>query len=669
MSKEVKWGQVKHHWEIYLFVIPTLMFIALFQYYPAASGIFHSFYRWNGADISEPVGFANYTDLLTSQTFWDSFQVALILGAFNVVKMIPAILIATCIHRCRSPRMQYLYRIFFVVPMVIPGLVVALIWRSFFFEASAGYLNRTLHATGLYGLLHFLDQTFGWGGIFDAGHAPAWLGDPRLIIAACVIWGFPWVGSFAVLTHLAKLQGISKEIYEAAEIDGVNWWTKFTKIEIPMLMGSIYLLLVFVIIDTIKDAGTIYALAGIDGGPGGRATVPALFMLRKAFLQQQMGYACCVGLVLTVVVFSLQKISSALLDWRNLARWQQISFRGGFAAFALFLIATGQLLPIAVVILLLVIPWGSLFPQRRAAAADTAGDSSSRWRPGEYRHGGGTPSKSLQALGNYFLRGAKHATIWGVLALALLPLYLMLVVSLKDNQQFYNQPATPAPPFHWENWRTAWEMITPTLANSFFISISATVLMLFLAICAAYFFVRLRMPLSGIFWNAILILMMLPAIANLVPLFNLLKDLSLLNTLTALILVGTSAGQVFAIFVLRNFIADIPVDLFEAAEIDGASHFQQMWTVVVPLSGPILGTVGVMQFLTAWNEFLLPLVVIRDHVRLPVMVQLLRMVGEYTKLWGPLMAGYTLASLPIIFLFICSMKLFIRGLTEGATKG
>jgi ABC-type glycerol-3-phosphate transport system permease component len=76
-----------------------------------------------------------------------------------------------------------------------------------------------------------------------------------------------------------------------------------------------------------------------------------------------------------------------------------------------------------------------------------------------------------------------------------------------------------------------------------------------------------------------------------------------------------------------------------------------------------------MQFIGAWNDFVLPLIVMRDHARLPVMVQLLRMAGEYIKLWGPLMAGYALASIPIIILFIFSMKLFIKGLTEGAVKG
>ena len=177
------------------------------------------------------------------------------------------------------------------------------------------------------------------------------------------------------------------------------------------------------------------------------------------------------------------------------------------------------------------------------------------------------------------------------------------------------------------------------------------------------------MPFSNFIWNAILILMMMPAIANLIPLFRLLRDLNLINTLSALIIVGASGGQIFAIFVLRSFVEDIPKDLFEAAEIDGASHFQQMMIIVVPLAGPILGTVGVMNFISQWNDFVMPLIVIRDHARLPVMVQLLRMAGEYIKLWGPLMAGYAMASIPVIVLFVLTMKLFTKGLTEGGVKG
>lgn len=234
-----------------LFIIPTLVAIGLFIYYPAASGIFHSFFRWNGADISEWQGVGNYTDLLTSSLFWHSFRNAFLLGMWNVIKMIPPLFVAVAIHRCRSTRMQFFYRILFVIPMVVPPLIIALVWRSFFFEANSGYLNRFIEFANLRGGLNLLAPLFGWGDAFAGAGKPAWLGDPRLIFTACVVWGFPWVSSLAVLTHLAKLQSISKDVYEAGDIDGVSWWSKFTKIELPLITGSIYIMLVFMIIGTV----------------------------------------------------------------------------------------------------------------------------------------------------------------------------------------------------------------------------------------------------------------------------------------------------------------------------------------------------------------------------------------------------------------------------------
>lgn len=279
-------------------------------------------FRWNGADISEWVGWNNFTDLVASDAFWDSFSVAFILGAWNIMKMIPPLIVAVCIHRCKSDRVQFLYRCMFVIPMVMPGFIVALLWRSFFFDASSGYLNQFLHASGLFDLLIRLDGIFHFGSmdngvyhpLFTQGVPANWLGDPKLILVACVVWGFPWVGSFAVLTHLAKLQNISKDVYEAGDIDGVSWWTKFTKVELPLMMSSIYLLLVFTVIDTIKDAAIVLAIADMDGGPGGAVNVPALFMLRKAMKDNQMGYACAIGIVLTLIVLLLQKISTLLLN-------------------------------------------------------------------------------------------------------------------------------------------------------------------------------------------------------------------------------------------------------------------------------------------------------------------------------------------------------------------
>ncbi len=712
-ARRIKWSQLRYHWEIYFFILPALAALGVFVYYPAFSGMYHSFFRWNAADIVEPVGLTNYKDLLFSEEFWRSFRNAFLLGFWNVIKMIPPIGVAVAIHRCRSERMQFFYRAMFVIPMVIPPLVVALIWRSFFFEATSGYLNQFIDVLTLRPILHWLAPLFGWGDVFTEAGNPAWLGDPRLIFTACVIWGFPWVGSLAVLTHLAKLQGISKDVYEAGDIDGVNWWTKFTRIELPLISGSIYIMFVFVIIGTITDAGIIFALAGMEGGPGGRVDVPALFMIRKAFIDQRMGYACAVGIILMLVTMGLQKASGLVTDWNTFDTDQRRRIRRKLLAIAVVLHILAPVMMIwgqndialwrvvvdapwacvkawvdgwtggyeyrfpqilhvlSLALLLVAVPYRAIFRWRSSERLGRGGDygvGDARMRRVLLREDQAWFRAVLEG-GIWAIRACKHTSIWFVLLLALLPLYLMLIVSLKTNTQFYQAPTTVSAPFHWSNWAAAWDSITPTLANSVFISVSSSLVTLFFALCAAYFFARLRVPMSSFLWNAILVLMMLPMIANLVPLFRLLAQMQLLNTLSALILVGAAQGQVFAIFMLRNFIQDVPGDLYESAEIDGAGHFRQMWMIVLPLSGPILGTVGVMQFMTAWNEFMLPLIVMRDHARLPVMVQLLRIAGEYIKLWGPLMAGYAMASVPIIVLFISSMKLFVRGMTEGAVKG
>ncbi len=665
IGKKVHLKDLKYHWKIYFFIVPTIILISMFQYYPAASGIFHSFFRWNGSDISEYVGFRNYVRLFGNTDFWRSFELAFTLGIFNIVKMIPAFLVAVCLHRVRNEKLQFLYRVLFVIQMVIPGLVIVLIWRSFFFEATAGYLNKFIFSTGIFDVLVKMDQLFHWGGLFVSGQSPAWLGDPRLIISACIIWGFPWVGSFAVLNYLARLQSIPKEIYEAAEVDGASWLSKFTRIEFPLVLGSIKIMLVLVIIETIKDAGMILALAGIEGGPGGSATVPALFMLRKAFIDQDMGYACAVGIVLTGVVISLQKLSDLVTKWNDFSFSVRTAIRAVALVLALLTYLSGHFLSVAIALFFAAFPYGIFtYLATKIGELFTRASDSAAQREKQYRD-----SVLFDKCSGYALRLLKHLTICSVIALAFIPLYLMFIVSLKDNDQFYSNPAVLTAPLHWDNWAVAWKMITPCLANSVFISVTSTVATLGLALSASYFFARYQMPFSSFIWNAILILMMMPAIANLIPLFRLLRDLNLVNTLSALIIVGASSGQIFAIFVLRSFVEEIPKDLFEAAEIDGAGHFKQMMIIVLPLAGPILGTVGVMNFIGQWNDFVMPLIVIRDHARLPVMVQLLRMAGEYIKLWGPLMAGYAMASIPIIVLFILTMKLFTKGLTEGGVKG
>ena len=265
----------------------------------------------------------------------------------------------------------------------------------------------------------------------------------------------------------------------------------------------------------------------------------------------------------------------------------------------------------------------------------------------------------------------KHLLIWLILAVELLPLYMMLQISMKDDAIFLDNTWLPSNPltWMWENYIFAVNLVLPYVANTVVVAVSATVGTLSLALLGAYFFARYKMPFSGVLWSLFLLLMLLPGVANIVPLFALLKQLNLLNTLYALIIIGIAGGQVFCIYVLRNFIEDIPKDLFEAAEMDGASHFNQLRNVVIPMSGSIIGTLAILTFLGQWNDFLMPLIILRDPELFTIGVGLIYLDGEYVKQWGKIMAAFFVASLPLIIIFLLTMKLFVRGLSSGALKG
>ena len=265
----------------------------------------------------------------------------------------------------------------------------------------------------------------------------------------------------------------------------------------------------------------------------------------------------------------------------------------------------------------------------------------------------------------------KHLAIWLLLAGQLFPLYMVLQISLKDNAQFIQSPWTPPAPATWHggNYVYAARLMLPFVANTIFVAVLGTLGSLAVALAGAYFFARYRMPLARPLWAAFVLLLLMPTVMNIVPLFSELRQLNLLNTLAALILVGIAGTQAFNIYVLRNFVEDIRRDLFEAAEIDGASHFRQLIHVALPMSLPILGTLGIVTFLGLWNDFLLPLIVLRDPQSFTIGVGLIYLEAEYVKEWGRIMASYMVASAPVILLFLFTMKWFIRGLTAGAIKG
>jgi len=315
--------------------------------------------------------------------------------------------------------------------------------------------------------------------------------------------------------------------------------------------------------------------------------------------------------------------------------------------------------------------------------------------------------------------GCKHAFIWFVLLFSLFPLYVTFAISVKNNKQFNADPFAPLPlagvvetlkrepaaldaydpmsiaaardaldaglregdegwpqvrrstaaTWHWENWEVAWDTVGGYIFNTVFVGVCAVFFALVCSVSSAFFLARYRMPGSSVLWYFFLILMLMPGVANLVPLFMLLRDLSLLNTLLALILVGISGAQVVQIFILRNFIEEIPQDMFDAAEVDGASPLRQVVEIVLPMSGAIISTLAILQFIAVWNDFVLPFVIIRDDALLTLAAGLIKLDAEYVKRWGEMMAGYSIASLPLVLIFLFTMRLFVRGISAGAIKG
>lgn len=282
-----------------------------------------------------------------------------------------------------------------------------------------------------------------------------------------------------------------------------------------------------------------------------------------------------------------------------------------------------------------------------------------------------------------FREVALHLPLFLLVALTFYPFVFLVQTSLKDNPQFFHDFwGLPAPP-HWSNYAEAWEAIRRYVGNTVMVTMATVAGTLVVASFSAYTFARHRFPGREFLFYAILSLMMIPGVLTLISSFMWMKRFplaggndifgeggnGLLGSHLALILPGIAGGQVFAIFILRSFIASLPEELFEAARIDGAGEWLLFSRIAMPLCKPILGTVAIMGALNTWNDYVWPYIVLPDDSKKTLSVGLAFFRGAYATTYGPLMAGYVLASLPLLVLFLLMMRTFIAGLTSGALKG
>jgi multiple sugar transport system permease protein/raffinose/stachyose/melibiose transport system permease protein len=251
------------------------------------------------------------------------------------------------------------------------------------------------------------------------------------------------------------------------------------------------------------------------------------------------------------------------------------------------------------------------------------------------------------------------------------PYLLMLMWSFKDFNQFDHSQWVPTWPLHVDNFvgRTgAFFTIWRFILNTIFIAGVSAVGAVAVAALTAHVFARFSFPGKEPLFFLVIALLMIPGILTLVPQFILIKSLGLFNTPWALIIPYISGGQVFAIFILRQFFAAIPEELFEAARIDGASEARAFLMLSVPLSQSILGVVTIMHVLHSWNDLIWPLVTLTSQNNFTLTLGLFAFRNENWTNWGPLFAGYVIASIPLLILFALTSRLFVEGLASGALK-
>jgi multiple sugar transport system permease protein len=257
------------------------------------------------------------------------------------------------------------------------------------------------------------------------------------------------------------------------------------------------------------------------------------------------------------------------------------------------------------------------------------------------------------------------AVIWSVA-----PLYWMYATSLKPPALTWQLPPALLYPPYLDYYVQVFTNTPfwPYLVNTLIVAVTTTVISLTVGSFAAYGFTRFRFPGSDVLPLFYLVVRMLPRFVLVIPLYIVMRELGLLNTRQALIIAYTTFSLPFVIWMMIGFFKEIPIELEEAAMVDGCNRFHVLWRVVLPLAAPGLAATSIFAFLLGWNEFLFSLVLAgRDSRTLPNIAT--SFTSDRGVEWGLVMATGSLVLLPVIALALLVQKHIVRGMTLGAVKG
>ena len=271
---------------VYLMLVPTFALLLTFNYYPAFMGLYRAFFKWDIGLQPEFLGLGNFEKLfIRDDVFLKSLRHVSLLTSWRVISAVTfPFIVAELIFNLRSHVHKYTYRVLTILPAVVPGIVILLLWQ-FIYDGTHGLLNAFLEGIGL-----------------EDWQQP-WLGSPKTALYAVTFMGFPWVGGVTVLIYLAGLQGISDEVIDSSLVDGCSGLRRLFAIDIPLILGQFKLIIVLAVIGGLQGWVAVFVMTA--GGPGTASMVPGLWMYNNAFLWNKMGYASAIGMFLFVLIMGL----------------------------------------------------------------------------------------------------------------------------------------------------------------------------------------------------------------------------------------------------------------------------------------------------------------------------------------------------------------------------
>jgi raffinose/stachyose/melibiose transport system permease protein len=280
LRERLNWERHKRMAPIYLFVLPTVVLLLVFFYYPAIKGFITSF-QYVDIRFTEWIGLENYQRVFSDRRLLASFQNLAFLAIFHVLVVVTIPLaVSAIIFHLKSKTAQYWWRVAFVVPIVVPSVAIILVWRWIY--SPDGGLNIILSLVGLEHLVR------------------GWLGDRNLVMWALAFTNFPWAAGLNFLIYYAGLQDIPEEVLDAAIVDGAAGITRFLRVELPLVRSQMRLLVLLTLIFWLRSFEL--PLIMTNGGPGFASMVPGLRMYFSINRDFDLGYGSAIGTILFALV-------------------------------------------------------------------------------------------------------------------------------------------------------------------------------------------------------------------------------------------------------------------------------------------------------------------------------------------------------------------------------